>query len=72
MTDIGAWKGTETVQFLFLWLYLTAETERGTLAEPRMLSVLACKYARDPRHREEEARKLDTGFIVLSRLEGQG
>lgn len=37
MTDIRAWKGTQTVQCLFLWLYLTAETERRTLDEPRML-----------------------------------
>lgn len=28
MTEIGAWKGMQTVQFLFLWLYLTAETEQ--------------------------------------------
>lgn len=28
LTEIGAWKGMQTVQFLFLWLYLTAETEQ--------------------------------------------
>lgn len=60
----------QTVQFLFLWLYLTAETEQKGESRLAKATVLACKYARGLGTMRKKPRSWTLGFICVVQAGG--